>query len=107
MLANDGSLKHWVLTLTGNRCQKALFLDMVYLQQDAYDPVDVSVPMQRQVESFELCRKVIERNYSFETKEEARKFFLKLTGLFKNMNTLESESDEYVRYRKQIEEMAT
>ncbi len=87
--------------------QKALFLDMVYLQQDAYDPIDVSVPMQRQVESFELCRKVIKRDYSFETKEDARKFFLKLTGLFKNLNTLQSDSNEYLRYRKEIEEMTT
>ena len=32
--------------------QKSLFLDMVYLQQDAYDKVDVSVPLDRQKEVF-------------------------------------------------------
>ena len=30
--------------------QKSLLLDMVYLQQDAYDKVDVSVPLDRQKE---------------------------------------------------------
>ena len=32
--------------------QKSLLLDMVYLQQDAYDTVDVSVPLERQKELF-------------------------------------------------------
>ena len=27
--------------------QKATFLDMVYLQQDAFDPVDVSMPTEQ------------------------------------------------------------
>ena len=35
--------------------QKALLLDMAYLQQDAYDPVDVSVPLERQKEMFTWC----------------------------------------------------
>ena len=39
--------------------QKALFVDMVYLQQDAFDDVDVSVPLARQRETFDLvCRAV-------------------------------------------------
>ena len=45
--------------------QKALFLDMAYLQQDAYDPVDVSVPLERQQEMFALVRGLIQRDYPF------------------------------------------
>jgi V/A-type H+/Na+-transporting ATPase subunit A len=33
--------------------QKALFLDMVYLQQDAFDPVGVTVFLKRQQKCFE------------------------------------------------------
>ena len=36
--------------------QKSLFLDMVYLQQDAFDPVDASTPQDRQKEAFEMIR---------------------------------------------------
>ena len=32
--------------------QKAQFLDMVYLQQDAFDEVDASCPIDRQKRSF-------------------------------------------------------
>ncbi len=85
--------------------QKSLFLDMVYLQQDAYDAVDVSVPLNRQVEMFGLCRTMIDRNYVFEDKEQARTFFLKLTGLFKNLNTSPSGSNDYQRFHHEIEAM--
>ena len=64
--------------------QKALLLDMAYLQQDAYDPVDVSVPLERQKEMFALVRGLIQRDYPFKGKDEACSFFTQLTGLLKN-----------------------
>ncbi len=85
--------------------QKAMFLDMVYLQQDAFDTVDVSVPMSRQVEMFSLCLAIIERDYAFSDKEEARMYFLKLTGLFKNLNTSPTGSESYQRFLREIREM--
>ncbi|MCC7334205.1 MAG: V-type ATP synthase subunit A [Pirellulaceae bacterium] len=85
--------------------QNALFLDMVYLQQDAYDSVDVSVPMARQVEMFELCQKMIRREYTFADKEQVRAFYLKLTGLFKNLNASPSGSEAYDRFRREIDAM--
>ncbi|TWU45100.1 V-type sodium ATPase catalytic subunit A [Novipirellula aureliae] len=87
--------------------QKSLFLDMVYLQQDAYDPVDVSVPLERQKETFLLCQNLIHRSYTFEEKEQARTFFTKLTGLFKNLNTAPTDSADYKRFRKEIIDLAT
>lgn len=85
--------------------QKALFLDMVYLQQDAFDKVDVTVPIARQKEMFLLCKRLIDRHYLFRDKEQVRDFFTKITGLFKNMNYSASGSVEYRRYHQQIEEL--
>ncbi|QDV42003.1 V-type sodium ATPase catalytic subunit A [Stieleria neptunia] len=85
--------------------QKAMFLDMVYLQQDAFDPVDVSVPLERQKETFLLCQKLINDEYAFEDKEQARVFFTELTGLFKNLNTAKTDSDDFKRFRKRISEL--
>jgi V/A-type H+-transporting ATPase subunit A len=85
--------------------QKALMLDMVYLQQDAYDAVDVSVPLERQKEMFNLVRELIARDYPFKDKEEARGFFTKLTGLFKNLNYAATGSPEFTSYRGQIDEL--
>jgi V/A-type H+-transporting ATPase subunit A len=85
--------------------QKSVLLDMVYLQQDAFDPVDVSVPMERQKEAFELVRSHIQRDYPFKDKDEARSFFVRLVGLFKNLNYTPWKSKEYEEHLAQIDEL--
>jgi V/A-type H+-transporting ATPase subunit A len=85
--------------------QKSLFLDMVYLQQDAFDPVDVTVSPERQKEAFLLAKRLIDREYQFKDKEQVRDYFTRLTGMFKNLNYTKQESDDYGRYLRQIEEL--
>ena len=84
--------------------QKSTLLDMVYLQQDAFDEVDVSMPRERQLESFNLLKTIIKREYRFSDKEDVRDFFTKLTGLYKNWNYSPWNSQEYTRYQQEIEE---
>jgi V/A-type H+/Na+-transporting ATPase subunit A len=85
--------------------QKSLLVDMVYLQQDAFDPVDASVPMDRQKASFELVRNSIQRDYPFKDKDEARSFFVRMTGLFKNLNYAPWKSRQYEELIRQIDEL--
>jgi V/A-type H+-transporting ATPase subunit A len=85
--------------------QKALLLDMAYLQQDAYDPVDVSVPLERQKEMFALVRSLIHRDYPFKGKDEARSFFTQLTGLLKNLNYAPRDAQDYTAYQAQIDDL--
>lgn len=75
--------------------QESLFLDMVYLQQDAFDDVDVSVPIERQKENFNYIFELVNTEYQFEDQEQARSFFIKLTGLYKNLNYAPFHSTEY------------
>ena len=86
--------------------QKATLLDMVFLQQDAFDEVDASMPLERQQESFQILKGLIQREYRFGDKDEAREFFTRLTGLYKNFNYAVPESPEYQRYNQEIEELA-
>ena len=85
--------------------QRATLLDMVYLQQDAFDPVDVSVPTERQKESFQLLLRLIGREYRFTEKEEIRDYFTQLTGLYKNLNYAEWKSPEYAELVEKIAEL--
>ena len=85
--------------------QKSVFLDMVYLQQDAFDQVDASTTQERQKETFELMHRLVQRDYPFKDKEEGRQFFTQLTRLFKNLNYASRESSEYTAYRAQIDEL--
>jgi V/A-type H+-transporting ATPase subunit A len=86
--------------------QKATLVDMVYLQQDAFDPVDVSMPLERQRESFHLLLRLIRRDFRFESKEEARRFFTRLTELYKNLNYSAPGHPDFERYRNEIESLA-
>ncbi len=83
--------------------QKALFVDMVYLQQDAYDDVDVSTSLERQKEVFELLYMVTRQTTELSDKTAVRQFYTKLTSLFKDMNYSVQGSDAYLRYREQIQ----
>ena len=75
--------------------QKAQLLDMVYLQQDAFDDVDVSVPMDRQRELFHLLQQVAEHQPEFGKKSEIRDFYIRLTGKLKNLNYASFQGAEY------------
>lgn len=82
--------------------QKAVLIDMVYLQQDAYDAVDISMPRERQVESFNLLKGIVDRTYQFEDKEKLRDFFTKITSFYKNLNYSPYNSTEYGDYKSKI-----
>ncbi len=86
--------------------QKALLVDMVYLQQDAFDAVDASVPLARQQLAFNKVYALATRDYSFDDKEAARDYFTRLTGLFKNFNYAAADSPDYRELVRQIDELA-
>ncbi len=83
--------------------QQALFLDMVYLQQDAFDEVDIAVPLNRQQQSLEMIVKLVNTDYKLADKDAVREYFTNLTGLFKNLNYSVYESNEYQSYCEKIE----
>ena len=113
-LLEDGDSVFQMMQVTGEEgitledfvvYQKAIFVDMVYLQQDAFDPVDVSTSLQRQKEVFLLVKRLVERDYRFDDKEQARDYFTRLTGLLKNLNYSPRESQDYDRFLAEIEEL--
>jgi len=86
--------------------QKANLLDMAYLQQDAFDEVDVSMPQERQRESFAFLKGLIDRAYRFRDKDQARDFFTRITAMYKNLNYARQNSPDYARYTKEISALA-
>jgi len=82
---------------------KARLLDRVYLQQDAFDPVDVSVPLDRQRRLFAMIDRVASTDLAFSSKEEARDAFTEFTRLFTNLNFAPDGSAEYRRHADAID----
>jgi hypothetical protein len=86
--------------------QKSLFLDMVYFQQDAFDQVDASAPIPRQKRTFDLVSDLVNRPYQFKDKSAIRDYFVRLTGLFKNLNYSQEETAQYKEFLSKIQELA-
>ncbi|CAD0183434.1 V-type sodium ATPase catalytic subunit A [Ruegeria sp. THAF57] len=85
--------------------QKALFVDMVYLQQDAFDKVDATVPLERQKMTFKLVYGVTQSTAEFADKAEVRQVFTQLTGLMKNFHYAAENTPEFKSTWGQIEDL--
>ena len=85
--------------------QKAQFLDTVYLQQDAFDPVDVATPMDRQQTMLRLVKDVTQREFLFDDKDKARDFFIRITSAFRNLNYSATGSSDYESFLTSIRSM--
>jgi V/A-type H+-transporting ATPase subunit A len=82
---------------------KGDFFDAVYLQQNAFDEIDEATDSPRQAYVFDVLLQVIEKNFSFQEKDEARTFFLNLRQKFINWNTMPFDSEPFRALRKEIE----
>ena len=85
--------------------QRATLVDMAFLQQDAFDSVDVSMPIERQRETFELVERIVGTPISRTDRDRIRQLFTDLTGHLKNLNYSPRDSAEYQRYRDEIDRM--
>ena len=65
---------------------KAEFFDSAYLQQNAFDDVDAATSVDRQRFVFDKILEVIDTDFDFNNKDEARHCFKKISSLFINWN---------------------
>jgi V/A-type H+-transporting ATPase subunit A len=90
---------------------KSELLDAVYLQQDAFDPVDGCCPAQRQEYIFSRINKLLKTPMSFNDKDSGRRFFAQLTQTFRDWNVTEMESDAFneleAKLTSMVQEVAT
>ncbi|MDD4746714.1 MAG: V-type ATP synthase subunit A [Salinivirgaceae bacterium] len=81
---------------------KSEVIDFVILQQDAFDAVDASTPMERQRILVEKVLEVYHMDFNFESFEEVNPYFKRVINAFKQMNYSEFNSDEYKKYESEI-----
>lgn len=93
------ALEDYILYLKGD------FLDAVYLQQNAFDPVDAAVGVDRQRHVFDLLFHIVGSKLKLDSKESARNFFYQLRQKFIDYNSAEWESDEFNALEKEVREM--
>ena len=86
---------------------KAEFLDAIYLQQDAFDPVDGASSAERQRLVFGVVTDILRAAMAFTDKTTARRFFQDLAQLAKDWNRTPLDDPSFERLQQQIQSMVT
>jgi len=81
---------------------KAEFFDFVYLQQNAFDPVDEACPKERQIYVYDFIFRILESEFTFEDRDTALHFFQQLRQLFKGWNSTPWQSTEFLKTENEI-----
>ncbi|MBN2570643.1 MAG: V-type ATP synthase subunit A [Ignavibacteriales bacterium] len=82
---------------------KSEIIDFVILQQDAFDEVDQSTPMQRQKYMLEKVLSITDMKFKFDSFEDVGLYFKRIINQFKQMNYSEYESENYKKYQNELE----
>ena len=82
---------------------KSEVIDFVILQQDAFDKIDASTPIERQIYMLYSVLKICEADFGFESFEEVSPYFKRIINLYKQMNYSEFKSIEFKNFEKELE----
>ena len=84
---------------------KSELIDFVILQQDAFDEVDTNTPMYRQRYMLDLVINICRIDFTFEHFNDVGAYFRKLINICKQMNFSHFESDDFNRYKQQLDQV--
>jgi len=82
---------------------KADFFDNCYLQQNAFDEVDAATPSDRQIFVFDKILAILQMEFGFSGKDQARQTMVEISDMFRNWNYAAKDSEEYKKILGQIE----
>jgi V/A-type H+-transporting ATPase subunit A len=81
---------------------KSEIIDFVILQQDAFDTVDRSTPVERQKYMLENVLNVCNTEFNFESFTEVDIYFKRIINHYKQMNYSEFKSEKFLNYEKEL-----
>ena len=82
---------------------KSEIIDFVILQQDGFDAIDASSSLERQRYMLNKVLGVCETDFEFESYEEVFGYFKKVINIFKQMNYLEFQCDDFNKRESDLE----
>lgn len=89
----DYHLRYW----------KSEVIDFVILQQDAFDKIDASTPIERQKEMLGKVLDVCHHDYNFDGFELVNPYFKRVINTFKQMNYSVYQSEDFKKYEAELE----
>ncbi len=88
-----------------DRFWKSELLDRVILQQDGFDKVDSSTPMQRQRYMLELMLGICDVDFEFETFEDVMPYYIRMINVCKQMNYAEDGSASFKKHEEELQQI--
>jgi V/A-type H+-transporting ATPase subunit A len=85
------------------RYWKSEIIDFIILQQDAFDSIDQSTPLQRQHFMLNLVMNINDTNFKFETFEQVNPYFKRIINTLKQLNYSEFKSEKYQGFINELE----
>ena len=87
------------------RYWKSELIDFIILQQDAFDRIDASSPLERQKFMLTKVLEVCDMEHDFETFEECSAWYKEVINIFRQMNYSEFRSEDFNKYLEQINKL--
>lgn len=87
------------------RYWKSELIDFIILQQDAFDRIDASSPLERQKFMLTKVLEVCDVEHDFETFEECSAWYKEVINIFRQMNYSEFQSEDFNKYLEQINKL--
>lgn len=88
----DYHLRYW----------RSEIIDFVILQQDAFDKIDSSTPMERQQYMLKMVLGICNDSLNFESFEEVNPYFKRLINTLKQMNYSEFRSEAFNKFENEL-----
>ncbi len=88
-----------------DRYWKSEMIDRIILQQDGFDKIDQSTPMERQKYMLEMILNLCKKEFSFETFEEVQPYYIKMVNVCKQLNYSEFQSDAFQGFEAKLNEI--
>ncbi len=84
---------------------KSEVIDFVILQQDAFDKIDASTPIDRQLYMMRKVLDVCNTTFDFESFEEVNPYFKEIINVFKQMNYSEFQSEKFKNFENKLKKI--
>ncbi len=100
ILGDDGVPVEYHLTFW-----KSEVIDFIILQQDAFDQIDQSTPVERQEYMLESVLNLCETDFKFESFTEVDNYFKRIINQYKQMNYSEFKSEKFNNFEKELKKI--
>ncbi len=84
---------------------KSELIDFVILQQDAFDKIDQSTPIERQEYMLRSLLEICHTDFSFDSFNEVNAHFKKMINACKQMNYSEFKSEKFIKFENELKEL--